>query len=86
MSAPVKMSLFLTHMKNVNVMISVWTASQVTVWRGKNFVVAIFSDTINVINVRLHYGNSLILTELYPLIPLSLTLIVSQVHSSVKQS
>ena len=80
MSAPVKMSLFLTRMKNVNVMISVGTASQVTVWRGKNFVVAIFSDTIHVINIKLYM--MLLLTELYLFIPLLVTLIIFEGHSS----
>ena len=34
-------------------MISVLLAGQVIVWRGKTFNVAIFSDTINVINVAI---------------------------------
>ena len=50
---------------------------------AKNFNIAIFSDTINMINVRHCMMVSLI--ELYPFIPLLVTLIVFQGHSSVKQ-
>ena len=50
---------------------------------GKNFNVAIFSDTINIINVKLCM--MIVLIELYPFIILSVTLIVFQGHGSVKQ-
>ena len=50
---------------------------------GKNFKVAIFLDTINIINVKLY--NMVVVIGLYPFIPLSVTLIVFQGHSSVKQ-
>ena len=49
-------------------MISVRPASQPS-------VAAIFSDIINVISVKL--GMMVVLIELYPLIPLSVTLIIS---------
>ena len=48
---------------------------------GKNFNVAIFSDTIIMINVKLCM--MVVLIELYPFIPLSATSIVFQGHSSV---
>ena len=51
--------------------------------RGKNLNVAIFSDTVNVKNVKLCI--MVLLTELYPFIPLSVILIRFQGHSSVKQ-
>ena len=51
--------------------------------RGKNFNVEIFLDIIHMINVRLCM--MVILIELYPFIPLSVTLIVCPGHSSVKQ-
>ena len=44
-------------------MISVRPASWVIVWHGKNFNVAIFLDTINVINVKLCL--MVLLIELY---------------------
>ena len=44
---------------------------------GKNFNIAIFLDSINMINVKTHWA--------YPFMPLSVTLIVFQGHSSVKQ-
>ena len=50
---------------------------------GKNFDVAIFLDTINMIDVKLCV--MVVLIELYLFIPLSLTLIVFQGQSSVKQ-
>ena len=50
---------------------------------GKNLNGAIFSNTINMVNVKLWM--MLDLTELYPSLPLSMTLIVFQGHSSVKQ-
>ena len=63
-------------------MISVRLADQVSVC-GKNFNVAIFSDTINVVNVKLCM--MVILIEIYLFILHLVTLIVSQDHSSVKQ-
>ena len=50
-------------------------------WR-KNFNVAIFSDTINVISAKLCMG--VVLIELCPFIPLSVTLTVFQGHGRVK--
>ena len=52
-------------------------------WLVENVNTGIYSDTINVINVKLCMV--VVLTELYPFIPLSVTLIVFQGHSSVKQ-
>ena len=49
---------------------------------GKNFYIAIFSDTINLINVKLYM--MVVLIELYPSIPLSVTLIIFQGHSNFK--
>ena len=47
---------FLTHMKNVNLCNDQcwagWLVGQVIIGHGKNFNVAIFLDTINVINVK----------------------------------
>ena len=54
-------------------MISVRPAGGVLVWQ--NFKVAVFSDTIKMINVKLCM--MVVLTELYPFKPLSVTLIVS---------
>ena len=51
-------------------MISVRLAGWPIVY-GKNFIIAIFSDTVNVMNVRL-----CMMVVLYPFIPLSVTLIV----------
>ena len=45
--------------------------------------VVIFLDTINMINVKLCI--MVVLIELYPFIPLSVTLIVFQGHSNVRQ-
>ena len=45
----------------------------------------IFSDTINVIDVKLCMMVHLLLIELYLLIPLSLTLTIFQGHNSIKQ-
>ena len=78
----VDVTAFLTLEKCDNVMISVRPASWLFVC-GKNFNVVIFSDTINLINVKLCMIVALL--ELYPCIPLSVTLIVFQGHSSVKQ-
>ena len=49
----------------------------------KNFNMGIYSDTINVIDIKLCM--MVVLTELYPFMPLSVTLIVFQGHSSVNQ-
>ena len=49
----------------------------------ENFNTGIFSDTINVINVKLCM--MVVLNKLYPFIRFSVTLIVFQNHSSVKQ-
>ena len=50
---------------------------------GKNFNIAIFLDTVNMINVKLCM--MVVLVELYTFIPLSVTLIVLRGHSGVKQ-
>ena len=49
----------------------------------ENFNIGIYSDTINVINVKLCM--MILLTELYLFIPLSVTLTIFQGHSNVKQ-
>ena len=49
---------------------------------GKNFNVAIYSDTVNMINVKLCMV--VVLIKCYPFIQLSVTLIVFEGHSSVK--
>ena len=49
---------------------------------GKNFNIVIISDTMNMINVKLCM--MVVLSELYPFIPLSVTLIVFEGHSNVK--
>ena len=54
----------------------------ICMWQ-KNFNITVFSDTINIINVKL--GRMVVLTELFPFIPLSITLIVFQGNNSVKQ-
>ena len=46
-------------------------------------IVAIFSDTIKMMNVKL--GMIVVLNKLYPFIPLSVTLAVFQGRISVKQ-
>ena len=51
--------------------------------RGKNLNVAIFSDTVNVINVKLCM--MVLLTELYMFMPLSVAFTIFQGHRSVKQ-
>ena len=48
--------------------------------RGENVNVAIFSDTVNMINVTL--GMVVLLIALYLLIPLSVTLTIFQGHSN----
>ena len=63
-------------------MIIIRPAGRVTVC-GKNLNVAIFLDTINMINVKLCI--MVVLTGFYPFILLSVTLIVFQGHSSVKE-
>ena len=68
---------FLTHMKNV-----CNDAGRLSIC-GKTFNVVLFLDTINMMNVKLCM--MLVLIELYPVIPLSMTLIVFQGHRSVKQ-
>ena len=50
---------------------------------GKNFNVAIFSDTINMINVKLCM--MVVLIEFYPFILLPVTFVVFQSRSTVKQ-
>ena len=64
-------------------MISIRPASQQVSICSKYFNIAIFSDFINMINIKLFV--MVVLIELYPFIPLSVTLIVVQGHSSVKQ-
>ena len=63
-------------------MISVRPAGRLSVC-GKNFNVCnFFFDALNMINGKLCM--MLVLIKLYPLIPLSVTLVVFQGHSSVK--
>ena len=62
--------MFDSHEKCVFVMISVRPAGRVPV-SGKNFKVAIFSDAINMIIVKLYM--MLVLAEFYPFMPLSAT-------------
>ena len=50
---------------------------------ARTFNVVIFSDTINMINVKLCM--MVVLIELYPSIPLSVTLVVFQGYGSVRQ-
>ena len=50
---------------------------------GKNFNIVMLSDTMNMINVKLCMV--VVLIELYPFIPLSVTLIAFQGHSCFKQ-
>ena len=64
-------------------MISDETAARVTVRRGKNFNVAIFSDTINVINDKICM--IVLLIELYLSIPITLILTIFQGHWGVKE-
>ena len=64
----------------VRIIISVRPASRLSVC-GKNFNVAVFSYTINVINVIVMVA----LIELYPCIPLWVTLATFQGHISVKE-
>ena len=53
------------------------SAGLLIVRRGKNFDVAIFSDTISMISVQLCM--TVLLIELYPFIPLSMTLTIFKV-------
>ena len=66
-------------------MISVWPAGQVIIWCGKNFdvVVVFFSDTLNVIDVKLCM--MVLLIEHYLFLPLSVTLTIFQGHGNVEQ-
>ena len=81
--AKVCIVLFLLAWKMwVCVVISVRPAGHMSV-HGKNLNVAIFSDILKIINVKLCMV--VVLIEHYPFIPLSVTLIVFQGHSSVKQ-
>ena len=57
-------------------------AGQVSI-AGKNFNVVIFLDTTIMINVKL--CTMAVFIELYPFIPLSVSMTVFQGHSSVKQ-
>ena len=50
----------------------------------ENFDIGIYSDTIYVINVKLCM--MVLLIELYPFIPLSVTLTTFKGHSNVEQS
>ena len=51
--------------------------------RGKNSNVAVFLDTLSMINVK--FCLMVVPIELYPFMPLSVTFIAHQGHSSVKQ-
>ena len=64
-----------SHEKCEYVMISVKPACRVSIC-GKNFNVAIFSDAMNMINVKLCI--TVVLIALYPFIPLSMTLTAFQ--------
>ena len=59
-------------------MISVRLTGQPSICMWQKLNVVIFSDTINVMNIKLCIMG--VLTELYPFIPLSVTLIVSRSH------
>ena len=50
---------------------------------AKNFTVAVFLDTVNMINVKLCM--MVVLTELHSFIPLSVIVIAFQGYSNVKQ-
>ena len=63
-------------------MISVRPAGRLSVC-GKNFNIAIFSDTVSMIKVKV--CTIVVLIELYPFVPLSVTFVLFQGHSSVKQ-
>ena len=51
-------------------------------WLVKNFNIGIYSDTINMINVKLYM--MVLLIELYLFIPLSVTLMMCHGHSNLK--
>ena len=73
-----------SHEKCIYVMISVRPAGRLPIC-GKNFNIAIFSDTIDMIKVKLCVMVVLIsLIELYSFIPLC-DLIVFQGHINIKQ-
>ena len=80
-----EISLFLTHhMKNARLCYEQCWAGRVIVLCCKNFSnVAIFSDTVNVINIKLCMMLQLI--GLYLCIPLSVSLTICQGQRSVKQ-
>ena len=63
-------------------MISVRLASQVSIC-GKDLNVAIFSDTVSMINGKLFM--IVVVIELFQFSPFSVTLILFQGHSSVRQ-
>ena len=63
-------------------MVSVRLAGQQIVC-GKSCNVAIFLDSMNMMNVK--FCMMVVLIEHYPFIPLSVTLIAFQGHSSVEQ-
>ena len=75
-------AIFVSHMKNVSLCNDQSSAGQMIVQHGKNCNVAIFFNTVNVINVKLCM---VLLIELYLFIPFSAILTIFQVHSSVKQ-
>ena len=58
---------------------AIWPVDQ----HGKNFNAVIFVDTMNVIIVKLCM--MVVLIELYPFIPLSVTLSIFEGHRSVRQ-
>ena len=64
-------------------MISVRPAGWLIVRCGKNFNVAVFSDTMNVINFKLCM--MVLLIELYLFIPLLVPLTIFQGHRCVQQ-
>ena len=64
-------------------MTRVGPASRMIVRCSKNFNVAIFSDAINVVNIKLFM--MVMLIEVCLFIPLSVTLTMFQGHSSVRQ-
>ena len=78
--------IFDSHEKYKCKMISVRWASQPFVWNGKDCNVAIFLDTVNVMNVKLCMiilVLLLLLIELYPIIPLLVILNIFQGHSII---
>ena len=79
-------AFFDSHKNCVYSMISARPAGRLahrpSVRRGKNCN-TIFSDTISMVNVKL--CTMMLLIELYPFIPLSVTFNVFEGHSSVKQ-